>query len=101
MRTIGNNYFNYMGNVERGEAVPSVEAGVRLALEQLSKEELNAFKSAIENNSISFGGEDLRRDCENKPWFDKVDSLFTDDGGKKLHSDTLKIVKAFVAERWS
>jgi len=67
----------------------SVFAGVKMTCNQLSDEELNAICM------VAIMGSDPRHVIG----YEKAKSLFTENGGTKMHSDTLRAVEQIRNER--
>ena len=65
-----------------------------MALNQLTDDELAAF-----NNFLGWESGDAKKMCEDKPWFSKVEALFTEDGGKNIHSAVRDVIDKEVIKR--
>lgn len=74
--------------------IPGIDIGVKLALDNLDDMELATF-----NNILGWEDDTVRQMCEERPWFEHVKDLFTEDGGKKIHSETRASINAVVANR--
>ena len=81
---------------ERSGIHEGVIAAVEMALRNLTDQELATF-----NNLIGWGDDDLRSQCKNKSWFPQVENLFTENDGKKIHSDAIAAIGTVVEKRLS
>jgi hypothetical protein len=70
---------------------PAVLAVTSITLQALTNDELAAL-----NLTIALGG-----DVKSKPWYGKVKSLFTEQNGNAMHSETVNAVSAIAFQRLS
>lgn len=67
---------------------------------------LNATLSALDNRdlaafhlTIRLHERNMREHCEKKPWFAKVETLFTEDGGENIHHELIPTINRIVSKR--
>jgi hypothetical protein len=65
---------------------------VKAIIDQLSPDELAVLKNCLKFENQRFA-------CSNKPWFSKVQPLFTDKQGTRIPEETLQIVLTLLTER--
>jgi len=67
-------------------------AATRMDLDKLSTADLATFH-------VCLGWPEPRAACEARPWFSVVATLFTEDGGRRIHPDVLAAIDTIVQER--
>lgn len=76
------------------EVSNTLTAVVAMRLQALSDAELAQF-----NLATGWNDGDMEQHCKNKPWFDKVEDLFTEDGGKNIHADAIAALSRVALQR--
>ena len=62
-------------------------AAVNMTVKDLSKAELAQFYLGL-----TWGNGQSREECKDKPWFGKVEHLFTEKEGQEVHEVTREII---------
>ncbi|MBI3385329.1 hypothetical protein HY030_04010 [Candidatus Gottesmanbacteria bacterium] len=71
-----------------------LKAAAEMILESLSDDQVATFY-----NSATWDDGETRSRLQNKPWFSKIESLFTENGGKDLHPTMLEAMAPIVVKR--
>ena len=71
-----------------------LKTAVALALEGLSDDELGAFY-----NNATWGDGETRSRVEKEEWFPKIQSFFSEKGGREIHPAALEAIGSVVVKR--